>query len=1055
MLTHGSMSDTESSRAVTASPSAATADRIPSPKTTPQSYWYTAYIQLLAMVRTLGSPTWYLTFSCYDLNWTDILKVLLEADNRGNVSVDELTFEEEKYLVNKYPVLVARQFMKRVNAVMRFLKAYSILGASVVDFWWRVEFQLRGSPHVHMVVWCADTPKFDTAEGIRLIDRVMSCCSSTDDPSLNELVNRVQRHKHTDTCYKKSGQKNCRFGFPREVCSETRFLGPDEAIANGGRFCILRRQKGDEMVNNYNATLLKMWGANIDIQPCGSAIGLAYYISKYIAKSEPTVIAESISKALLEIENSNSDVGRQMFIVSMAILNQRQVSASECAFRLCHLKLRDSSRTSIFVNNCFPENRYRMLKFYDGTVFENIFDKYERRPFNLEELSLAEFAVRYENVTFKSDMKENIDSSGSDEEILENPRRATYITLLNGSKMKVRKKAAVLRTRYFSQISNREEYYYGLLVCHLPFRDEKSILDGYDSAYEAFYAKSNQLKPISGMSIEDFSNIEREIHDNVRKIVAEKVAQNLTQVRDVNNDETNVPDVNIDHDIISSIQSEHHIDEADLVDMEEDRMTDHQYTTAVSILNIQQKALFSKIAKVVSNDSSPQVLTFVTGGAGSGKTFTLKLIVEHIRRLSSSNAVVIAAPTGVAAKLVNGRTLHSLFGLPIERPRKKGEGSAPLKPFTGERLQRERTRWKQIKWLIIDEISMVSYHVLRMIHLRLQELRPEYNTELFGGVNVILFGDLMQLPPVSRTSVAPYCFYQPSIYAGEIHLWKSFSFCELTTNMRQQEDATFIDLLNNLRVGQLNMEHIHILDERRLFAESEDFVDAIRIFPTVKQVDDYNNKVINRLRENGVKCYLITAQDSSKEPKSFGQIPDIKYIPTDINQTAGVPREIQIGIGFRIMLRRNLNVQNGLVNGSMGTIVGIKWPHLRDDQLEDGDLPESLSIKFDDIQEVVEILPTNFAFDGLRGYGKIERRMLPLILCWAVTVHKLQGVTLSKAVIDLGPKLFAKGQAYVALSRVRSLEGIAVSNLNVNRLLNAPHNELCVAELHRLRDLPK
>ena len=188
-------------------------------------------------------------------------------------------------------------------------------------------------------------------------------------------------------------QKTCRFGFPRETTNETKFLGPDEAIAHGGRFCILKRQKGDEMVNNYNSKLLKLWGANIDIQPCGSAIGLAYYISKYIAKSEPTVIAESISKALNEITNSDSDVGKQMFIISMAILNQQHVSASECAFRLCGLKMKNSSRKSVFINNCFPEDRYCMLKFYDGTVFDNIFDKYEVCPLNLQHLSLAEFAV--------------------------------------------------------------------------------------------------------------------------------------------------------------------------------------------------------------------------------------------------------------------------------------------------------------------------------------------------------------------------------------------------------------------------------------------------------------------------------------------------------------------------------------------------------------------------------------------------------------------------------------------------------------------------------------
>ena len=110
---------------------------------------------------------------------------------------------------------------------------------------------------------------------------------------------------------------------------------------------------------------------------------------------------------------------------------------------------------------------------------------------------------------------------------------------------------------------------------------------------------------------------------------------------------------------------------------------------------------------------------------------------------------------------MKGKTLHYSFGLPIERTKAGQKGSISLKPFSGERLQRERAKWKHFKWLIIDEVSMVSYHVLQMIHLQLQELRPEHHNELFGGVNVLLFGDLMQLPLVSRTSTSPFCFHQP------------------------------------------------------------------------------------------------------------------------------------------------------------------------------------------------------------------------------------------------------------------------------------------------------
>ena len=127
-------------------------------------------------------------------------------------------------------------------------------------------------------------------------------------------------------------------------------------------------------------------------------------------------------------------------------------------------------------------------------------------------------------------------------------------------------------------------------------------------------------------------------------------------------------------------------------------------------------------------------------------------------------------------------------------------------------------------------------------------------------------------------------------------------------------------------------------------------------------------------------------------------------------------------------------------------------------------MPHAILIKFDDnlvgakvkdSNDCVAIAPVTATFQARKGYGDVERRMVPIILSWAVTVHKLQGTTLDKAVIDLGRKNFAKGQIYVALSRVKSLDGIALSDLEPNKLLNKPHDERSLKEMERLRSLPK
>lgn len=353
---------------------------------------------------------------------------------------------------------------------------------------------------------------------------------------------------------------------------------------------------------------------------------------------------------------------------------------------------------------------------------------------------------------------------------------------------------------------------------------------------------------------------------------------------------------------------------------------------------------------------------------------------------------------------------------------------------------------------------MVPYLTLRNINLRLQQFKE--NEALFGGINILLFGDLMQLPPVSKIAGGSYCFRQPQNLSGEINLWHLFSFCELPQNMRQAGDTTFVDILNSLRVGELTMQQLSVLDGRRIpLTGPFDDGEAVRIYPTIKQVEAYNTTITAELKKH-TKVYTINAVDISLEAKTYGQHPRNEYIPNDPNKTGGIPNMLEIGIGSRVMLRRNMNINHGLVNGAMGVIRKIEWPALRREQLEIGELPQAIYLEFDDSSITgnhpgvgVRIEPSTTEFDALRGKGKVERRMLPLILCWAVTVHKLQGTTLDRAVVDLSSHLFAKGQAYVALSRVRSLSGLAIRSLDPKKLLNLPHDQNSLKELDRLRNL--
>lgn len=167
--------------------------------------------------------------------------------------------------------------------------------------------------------------------------------------------------------------------------------------------------------------------------------------------------------------------------------------------------------------------------------------------------------------------------------------------------------------------------------------------------------------------------------------------------------------------------------------------------------------------------------------------------------------------------------------------------------------------------------------------------------------------------------------------------------------MRQRNDADFIDLLNNLRVGELTTAQLQLLCEGRHVPLNGEFADgvAVRIFPTIRQVDFYNDRMSE---ENSKlhKTYVINAVDESREVATYGRRPPENVIPKDVNNCGGLLSSIKIAIDSRTMLRRNIDVSQGLVNGAMDIIKKIKWPALRRDQLEEGELPEAVYIKFDD-----------------------------------------------------------------------------------------------------------
>ncbi|KAG5680197.1 hypothetical protein PVAND_009722 [Polypedilum vanderplanki] len=481
------------------------------------AYWKNAFNELTAMIRNISPPTWFITLSCNDLHWHDMIKAFLIADGRPNEDPNQINIAEAQRLIEKYPIILSRHFSRRVKAFMKYIKNNTrVLGERVIDNWWRIEFQKRGSPHLHLVVWIENAPSFETPKGIALIDKVVSCHypSEQEDPELHNHVKKNQRHQHTHTCHKNNSQ-NCRFAFPRQPCQQTRIVPPssDEFIRNGGRFCTLKRNSNETYINNYNREILELWNANMDIQPCGNNEAIAFYIAKYVAKSEPTDLTGSIAAAIRKIRLEESNISRKLFKICMRILKEREVSAAECAYRLCHLPLRGSSRTTLFLNTRKPEQRYYVLKFQGNQAVgmcSNIFERYEKRPrehpdFDFPNMCLLEFAMRFEADYKKNDeVDENVDPIEE-----EQSGRKRYITLTDNKRMLIRNTPAVIRVPYFLMHSDPENYFYSLLLQYKPYYDENELL-GELSAREAFLACEEELKERSAF-METFRERERQL----------------------------------------------------------------------------------------------------------------------------------------------------------------------------------------------------------------------------------------------------------------------------------------------------------------------------------------------------------------------------------------------------------------------------------------------------------------------------------------------------------------------------------------------------------------
>ena len=385
----------------------------------------------------------------------------------------------------------------------------------------------------------------------------------------------------------------------------------------------------------------------------------------------------------------------------------------------------------------------------------------------------------------------------------------------------------------------------------------------------------------------------------------------------------------------------------------------------------------------------------ITGPGGVGKTALIKLFTKNYKH---SKVMAVTSTTGTSAILINGVTLNSYLGI--------GTG-VNSEDVLEQKIKSKKflwNRWRKLECLIIDEISMMCPKLFDKLESLARKLRDSRRP--FGGIQLIVAGDFLQLPVVKSDA---FCF--------ESERWSSCitNTVYLEEIIRQQE-SDFRKLLNEVRLGRLSERTKSILESRinKTHEIEKHGIKATKLYSTNYDVDRVNEEELDKLVSDDVEfleyemeVYVTNTKDQYQENK--------------FKKNCNAPEILQICVGAQVMLLTNLDVANGLVNGSRGIVTKFV-----------DDLPV---VKFmNGIEQRIDKHTWEIEEDDRPVLQAIQ---LPLKVAYAISIHKSQGCTLDCAEIDLG-HIFEYGQAYVALSRVKKLEGLSIKGINYEKIVAHP-----------------
>jgi len=752
------------------------------------------------------------------------------------------------------------------------------------------------------------------------------------EPELYELVKKHQIHTCDSRCEGPAPPgSRCKKGFPQPYSNTT------HEDTNSLRYIYRRTKEEDLYVVPYHAPTLLLWNGHVNFQYVTTK-QFAKYMTKYVTKSEPT-----------EYFDLHEADGFRKHVLA------RRLGSMELMILLLGYSICRSSIAVEFLPSIPSEVRNKAIKppyllqqeeqlspYWDDAI-----DKYFDRPTD----------NIFDNITYPLYHRNYVIQKNP-------PTNGTYYYDKKNRVVRKRQKEILVHFQHLT-IQQSESFFYQQLLLRLPARSEADLKNShptykayFEAKYPAKYSLTlNHVQDTMQSSIQKYTRSYQNLIDNLITSLHTNL-QNIIRNQLLNLSRQPNPSIRLSSMIFSN----------------------DQYKVFNILINNWGQREYSK-----------HPYFFLTGSAGTGKSFMIQQVVNYLT--DKNIKYLLMAPTGVAAKNVDGQTIHSALHI-----RNTQTHFETLSHYNDQ----QKKELSQIKAIIIEEVSMVSSKLLSFISLLFAKIHK--NSTPFGGIPTLLIGDLAQLPPVDGKQV---------FHAQE---WREFFPLFLTTAHRQHDDILFYNILEEIRLGNLSPQTINSINEKvSSYQNNTTSINTTHICGFRHEADTINNLICGFLPtsdEDTSGSLISIAVDHINNVEC-----DPKEYDKQFRHYTNLPSELIIREGARVMFLTNKLFKEELCNGSIGIVSKV---------IDENNIEVIFPISSGINQIVVKKITAYFNMNG----APAQRTQFPLQNAFALTVHKTQGLTLPHATVSLDEQMFANGQAYVAMSRAKSWQNVEIRSFN-------------------------